>query len=42
MAPPTRRTVEVPDHDDIEVVVERLDDQPIEVLVINAPDPLGE
>ncbi len=35
-------TVEVPDDDHIEVVVERLDDEPIEVLVINAPEPLGD
>ncbi len=42
MAPAPLGRVEVPDDDDIEVVVERLDDQPIQVLVINAPDPLGE
>ncbi len=34
--------MEVPDDDHIEVVVERLDDEPIEVLVINAPEPLGD
>ncbi len=34
-------TVEVPNHDDIKVIVERLDNEPIEVLVINAPDSLG-
>ncbi len=35
-------TVELPDRDDIKVIVERLDDEPIEVLVINAPAPLGD
>ncbi len=33
--------VEVPKADDIKVIVERLNDEPIQVLVINAPDPLG-
>ncbi len=34
-------TVEVPNRDDLKVVVERLDNELIQVLVINAPDPLG-
>ncbi len=33
--------MEVPKADDIKVIVERLNDEPIQVLVINAPDPLG-
>ncbi len=34
--------VQVSNRDDLKVIVERLDDEPIQVLVINAPDPLGD